>query len=787
MITLIKLNNIDKYYNKSKSNELHVIDNISLELPKTGFVTILGRSGSGKSTLLNIVGGLDRAKGKITYDGLEVNDYEMQKVDLYRQKHISYVFQNYLLIDELSIYDNLKVALEFIGVFDTEEQKKRIEYVLKAVGLYKYRKKHADKLSGGQMQRVSIARALLKDSKIIIADEPTGNLDSENSFEVMNILKRISKKTLVLLVTHNNDIAKFYSDRIIQMKDGRIISDEENDGNETLNHQSDHKIHLLDYQKTELTDEKITINLYSNSDKPVQLNVVVKNDTIYIDSKQKLKIVDGVDIELINDHYQEIKKEELENYNFDISWYQDDKKHKTKFFHYLKTALFSFFRSSNKAKVFHIIFIIIGVILAFCTISLVNYTSINDREFSNQDKVVIITDNTDFYYPSYDPIVIEEAIKNGYITEVYNYSQYYLTSHYYLNSHRSSSCNFDSFTYPYSLAQELIIGNEPSESKVVIGSDLADLMIDAFKLDLSYENLIGATINSGYTEYEICGISKGSNSIYFNDDYYYGSYFYLFDYYDEYEKDILLKDIKNVNLSLSSGVMPQNNYEVVANSDTYHIGDTVNGLKVVGLSNEVDSNVMYTDTVSRLKYYFNIFGYEYNPTLSFAITENSMQFFEDNGLIIITPYELMYTYEEEMLRDSQLTNIIFIIILFVFSLIYIYFSIRSKLINQIKVIGIYRSIGATRSQISFVYLARIIVQTTLTSVIGYVVVCVGYSFIAIKLASLGGNILFNTNFVPFYLFLGLVVLYLSHILFGLIPVWNLMRKTPAEINSKYDI
>ena len=232
----------------------------------------------------------------------------------------------YKVVDHLP--DVFAGILEFIGIFDAEEQKKRIEYVLKAVGLYKYRKKHADKLSGGQLQRVSIARALLKDSKIIIADEPTGNLDSENSFEVMNILKRISKKTLVLLVTHNNDIDKFYSDRIIQMKDVRIISDEEIDVNETLNHQSDHKIHLLDYQKTELTDEKITINLYSNSDKPVQLNVVVKNDTIYIDSKQKLKIVDGVDIELINDHYQEIKKEELENYDFDISWYQDDKKHK---------------------------------------------------------------------------------------------------------------------------------------------------------------------------------------------------------------------------------------------------------------------------------------------------------------------------------------------------------------------------------------------------------------------------------------------------------------------------
>ena len=213
---MIKIENLNKYYNKSKNNEIHVINNVSFELPSTGLVCFIGKSGSGKTTLLNTLGGLDKANsGKITFDDLAFNKYNMKKIDSFRKNNIGYIFQNYLLIEDKSIYDNLKIALEVIGIYDQEEQKKRIEYVLKSVGLYKFRKKLANKLSGGQQQRVSIARCLLKECKIIIADEPTGNLDSENTIEIMNILKKISEKTLVLVVTHNKDVASFYADRMI--------------------------------------------------------------------------------------------------------------------------------------------------------------------------------------------------------------------------------------------------------------------------------------------------------------------------------------------------------------------------------------------------------------------------------------------------------------------------------------------------------------------------------------------------------------------------------------------
>ena len=221
---MVKVKNLNKYYFKGSKNELHVINNTSLELPQTGLITFLGHSGSGKTTLLNVLGGLDSASGIISYDDLNIKNYNMKKIDAYRLDNIGYVFQNYNLLQDETVYDNLRLALEIFGITDQEEVDKRIEYALKAIGMYKYRKKMAYALSGGQQQRVSIARALVKKCKIIIADEPTGNLDSENTIEVMNILKKISKSSLVLLVTHDKSIANFYSDKIYELKDGCIIN-----------------------------------------------------------------------------------------------------------------------------------------------------------------------------------------------------------------------------------------------------------------------------------------------------------------------------------------------------------------------------------------------------------------------------------------------------------------------------------------------------------------------------------------------------------------------------------
>ena len=225
---MIKITNLNKYYNKGKSNEIHVINNTTLELPEKGFVAFLGKSGSGKTTLVNVIGGLDRYKGKIEYDNEELSNYPMKKFDKFRAEKIGYVFQNYNLLKNVTVYENLRLALEFINIVDKDEVNERIKYCLSAVGMYKYRHRLAGALSGGQQQRVSIARALVKNAKIIIADEPTGNLDTENSIEVMNILRSISNQILVLLVTHDEQFASFYSDRIIRIKDGVVENDTNN-------------------------------------------------------------------------------------------------------------------------------------------------------------------------------------------------------------------------------------------------------------------------------------------------------------------------------------------------------------------------------------------------------------------------------------------------------------------------------------------------------------------------------------------------------------------------------
>ena len=266
---MIKVQGLNKFYNKNKSNELHVINDVTLELPNQGLVSFLGASGSGKTTLLNVIGGLDKAAGTISYDSFEMRKYDMKRIDKYRNEHFGYVFQSYNLLLEETVYDNLRIALELINIYDPGEVDARIEYALTSVGMYKYRKKKASQLSGGQQQRVAIARALVKHCKVIIADEPTGNLDSANAVEVMNILKSISKKTLVLLVTHNESLAKFYSDYIYRISDGVIVDKSENVGSESLDAVNDNVVYLKDMALFEAESERVGIKLYSNSDSTV--------------------------------------------------------------------------------------------------------------------------------------------------------------------------------------------------------------------------------------------------------------------------------------------------------------------------------------------------------------------------------------------------------------------------------------------------------------------------------------------------------------------------------------
>ena len=221
---MLKLKNITKDYVLGDTT-VHALRGVSLEFRESEFVSILGQSGCGKTTLLNIIGGLDKyTDGDLVINGKSTKQFQDRDWDTYRNHSIGFVFQSYNLIPHQTVLSNVELALTLSGV-SPDERKKRAITVLEKVGLGDQLYKKPNQMSGGQMQRVAIARALVNDPDILLADEPTGALDSETSVQIMDILKEISKEKLIIMVTHNPEIAENYSTRIIRLLDGKVTDD----------------------------------------------------------------------------------------------------------------------------------------------------------------------------------------------------------------------------------------------------------------------------------------------------------------------------------------------------------------------------------------------------------------------------------------------------------------------------------------------------------------------------------------------------------------------------------
>lgn len=221
---MLKLKNIKKNY-KTDFGDVEALKGITLNFRKSEFVSILGPSGCGKTTLLNIIGGLDRyTSGDLLVNGKSTEDFNDRDWDNYRNHSVGFVFQSYNLIPHLTVFENVELALTLSGV-KKEKRNKMVKDALEKVGLADKLKVKPNQLSGGQMQRVAIARALVNNPEILLADEPTGALDTKTSIQVLDLLKEIAKERLVIMVTHNPDLAKTYSTRIISLLDGNVISD----------------------------------------------------------------------------------------------------------------------------------------------------------------------------------------------------------------------------------------------------------------------------------------------------------------------------------------------------------------------------------------------------------------------------------------------------------------------------------------------------------------------------------------------------------------------------------
>ena len=221
---MLELREISRSYVTSALTQV-ALDDVSVTFRDNEFVAILGASGSGKTTMLNVIGGLDHFdSGDLVIDGVSTAHYKDRDWDAYRNARVGFVFQSYNLIPHQSVVANVELALTLSGV-SRGQRRRRALAALETVGLAEHSHKRPSQLSGGQMQRVAIARALINDPEIVLADEPTGALDSTTSVQVMDLLQEVARQRLVIMVTHNPELAHQYATRIVELADGRIISD----------------------------------------------------------------------------------------------------------------------------------------------------------------------------------------------------------------------------------------------------------------------------------------------------------------------------------------------------------------------------------------------------------------------------------------------------------------------------------------------------------------------------------------------------------------------------------
>ncbi len=810
---MIKLEHVNKYFNRHKRNQIHVINDTSVELDDKGLVALLGPSGCGKTTLLNAIGGLDKINsGKIYINGKKIAKKRMSYVDKIRNIEIGYIFQDYLLIDDISVFDNVALVLKICGIKNKKEIKKRVNYVLEKVGMYRYRNRYAGMLSGGERQRVGIARAIVKDPSIIIADEPTGNLDSKNTIEVMNIIKAISKDRLVILVTHETELADFYATRIIRIEDGKIISDEKNDHNNDLDYRMDNKIYLQDFKnKTEYGKDDIHINYYSDNNKDLNINIVVQNGNIYIESlnNQKIEIVDSTSsIELVNDHYKKLSKSVYEEYKFDFDEIIN-KNYKKKYSSILNpfSLIINGFRKVRDytiiKKILLLGFFASAMFITYSISSLFGINNIDDNKFvdTNQNYLIVNSKKIkvdDFLKYEKDENINYVLVGNSKIQFNVKYDDYYQVSGTVDNIKGSlSSINMIS-------EKDIISGRMPSNNK--------EIVIDK-KVFTNYrkesqgkyigitkpEDLFNRKFYVGNLEgYVIVGVvDKTSPSIYTyeseftnliinnkdtdNDDF--------FENTQENQNKIYDYNLYKDKISLKKGNWPDSDYEVIINYDykdvyklnkqlDYKVNDIK--LKVVGYYT-TDNNInLYLTSNNTVKY--ELITKSSNLIFYPKDKEVALNKYKEEGLNIKDSYEYSRNKYIVKRKDDFKSSLIFVIIVLIVSLIEIYLMVRSSFLSRIKEVGIYRAIGMKKIDIYKMFSGEIIAITTIASLLG--VALMSYSLYQLSfIETISDKFMVNTNTV----LVTIVFIYIFNLLVGLLPVRKTMRKRPAQILSRTDL
>ena len=809
---MLKINNVDKYFNRFKRNKIHVINHTTIQTDNTGLVALLGPSGCGKTTLLNVIGGLDKVgKGKIYINGEKISSRFMHKVDRIRNNNIGYIFQDYKLIENLSVYDNVAIVLKMLGIKDKKEIKEKVEYVLDCVGMLRYKRRPASMLSGGERQRVGIARALVKDPNIILADEPTGNLDSKNSLEIMRIIKAISEKKLVILVTHEQDLARFYATRIIEIEDGTITKDYPNNDIKDLDYELDNCFYLKDFKdKINIKDKKVDINIYRNDNEKLQLDIVIKNGNIYIKSNEDLKpevVDDESSIEFINGSYEKLSHEKSTKYNFDFDKIKSNRKKRYASIINPFTLILGGFQKvldySFLKKILLAGFFLAGMFILYSISTYKASNQIIEKDFITINKNYLTVETNKINLESYlndekDENILYMIPGTSKVNMLVPLNNYYQTNTTTLGMTVSIS-SIELLT-----DKDIIYGKLPTNNKEVVIDDLA--FEKAKDQDYSYQmanlitskDMLNKIIKIDEREYTVVGITNKTSPCLYVDR---NEIIKILSVSNidtsNVKDDNTTATIKNTQsyidnkelLEITKGRTPDNDYEVIVNELNKEvmplnkeIDTKINGkkLKVVGYyKSKYDLQGMYTND-NTVKYL--VITSKKSFTIMPKNKDKVIEKYRNNNSNIVDTYSKeKEKYIKRRNKENKSTIIVSLIILAI-SFIEIYLMIRSSFLSRIKEVGIYRAIGLKRIDICKMFTGEIIAITTLASLSGLLFMAYILHILS-RIKQLHSYILINSE----VLLISIILVYTFNIIVGLLPVINTIRKRPAEILSRTDL
>lgn len=798
---MIEIKNLHKFFNKHKKNELHVINDVSLKLPQKGLVALLGPSGSGKTTMLNLIGGLDKqSKGKVLINGNKISKRSFLKRDKLRTLNIGYIFQDYKLIDDDSVFDNVALSLKLLGVKNKKEIKRRVEFILEKVDMFRYRYRPAGMLSGGERQRVGIARALVKDPDIILADEPTGNLDSKNTLDVMNIITQIAKEKLVILVTHEQNLAKFYADRVIEFSDGVITKDYKNEQPDELDYQVENKFYLQDFKhKNKLSKNNAEVNIYSNENSDVKIDIVVKNGNYYIKTYNNYltQLIDeSSSIEFIDAKYKKMNKNDLEVKSFDAADIKG-KKYSSIFniFNFIFKGFEKVFNYSIFKKILLGGFLISGSFILYAISSYIAAITVKDEMFIqySRDYSIISTgkNSVDLYKN------IKSLDEDAFIIPGISSGTFYLKEDY-LVQFPDYSLDFIGLLTPIESVNEkdLIYGRMPSnDSEIVVDKFLIKKKMDNPEYIMHGIHTVKEFLNKElvleYTDksYKIVGISnKTEPCIYINKE----DIIPIMDLHnlnslEQYDaaENIKSYSFNKDNLTIVKGREPINDYEVIVNYNSRY---------EYPLNKKIDLQINSTKLLV-VGYYKNVYPDDYlyttNNTIIYKMLPNTKNFlaynidpslYKENNYHAAKSYDL--TKEEYIDRNKEnvKSKLIVSTIIISISLVEAFLISRSSFLSKVKEVGTYRAIGVKRLDICKMFVGEAFAITTLASVPGIFL----SSYILKKLSNIKYmKYMYIVNFK--IILAAIIIVYVFNLIVSLLPVINLIRKTPANILSRNDV